>query len=69
VPQMQAKKDTMKKKDAVAILQSLHCMGCEREPKPEEVTEMYTSFGHQLVRGDKSRLRWRCLRCKQEGPQ
>jgi hypothetical protein len=54
----------MKKKEAVAVLQSLRCMSCSRAPKSEEVQEMYGEFGRKLVNSDKSRLRWRCLICK-----
>lgn len=56
----------MKKKDAVVVIKSLRCMGCKRAPTPEEMAEMYASFGYKLVCGDEPRLRWRCRVCMEK---
>lgn len=58
----------MNRTDAVAILQTLQCMGCSRKPDAGEVDEMYANFGHKLKPGDGSNLRWRCLACKEDAP-
>ena len=46
----------------------LRCKGCKRAPTPEEVREMYASFGQSLIASPLAEgevLIWQCLACKE----
>lgn len=54
---------SLSRPDAVQVLQAMRCIGCQRAPTPEEIDGMFGNFGHKLMAGDESRLRWRCVTC------